>query len=132
MFIAKHGKQLNNLCMDETVSRVQQLIDEKSLKWADIARRLKVSDQRVYNWRKRGIPDSQIVKIAAILDSSTDWLLAGKGPKNNWLDHDAGDQSLLTPSTMPQDNPSVEELEKENPFSPAGLFMLARKLNILC
>lgn len=47
--------------------------------WADFARALGSSDQRVYNWKKRGVPKSEADRIAGVLGCSIDWLLTGEG-----------------------------------------------------
>lgn len=84
-FIANAIKGVNNLCMQTILDRVEIRIRELGLSWADFARRLDTTDQRVYNWRKRGIPKSEVVHIAHALGCSTDWLLMGAGPKQSLL-----------------------------------------------
>lgn len=62
----------------EILARVQERLHDLRMSWADLARRLGTTDQRMYNWRKRGIPKSEVDTIAPILGCSTDWLLTGK------------------------------------------------------
>lgn len=83
LFIAKHSESVNNLFMSDILSRVEQLLTEKKWNWARFARELETTDQRVYNWKKRGVPKSEVDRIAAVLGCSTDWLLTGRGPKDS-------------------------------------------------
>jgi len=45
--------------------------------WADIARLLDATDQRVNNWRTRGIPTAEILAIAEKLRVNPYWLRDG-------------------------------------------------------
>lgn len=83
-FIANPPLYLNNTFMDKSDSQQQamlQRVNERlktlNMSWAEFARRLGTTDQRVYNWRKRGVPKSEADKVASILECSTDWLLTG-------------------------------------------------------
>ena len=69
---------VNNPAMDQTVKRVSERLKERGMTWGDISRHLGISDQRAYNWRKRGIPKNQIAAIAEFLGCTIDWLLTGK------------------------------------------------------
>ena len=82
LFIANHADSVNNLFMNDILSRVERLLTEKGWNWARFARELETTDQRVYNWKKRGVPKSEADRIAAVLGCSTDWLLTGHGPKD--------------------------------------------------
>src|SRR5690554_966030 len=82
LFIASGGNYVNNPFMSDILSRVEQLLTEKGWNWARFARELETTDQRVYNWKKRGVPKSEADRIAAVLGCSTDWLLTGHGPKD--------------------------------------------------
>ena len=75
--IERSGKPVNNSFMTDALSRVEQKLSDLGWTWADFARALNTTDQRVYNWKKRGIPKSEIDRIADALDCSTDWLLRG-------------------------------------------------------
>lgn len=81
LFIASAPESVNNLCMNEILKRVEHMLSERGWTWAEFARALNTSDQRVYNWRKRGIPKSEADRIANILECSIDWLLTGKESK---------------------------------------------------
>lgn len=61
------------------MDRIEQLLDDDDLKWADVARALGTSDQAVHNWKKRGIPQHAMPKIAKFLGCSIDWLYTGQG-----------------------------------------------------
>ncbi|WP_083329306.1 S24 family peptidase [Marinobacter salinus] len=53
------------------------MLSDLGWSWARFARELDTTDQRVYNWRKRGVPKSEVDRIADILGCSTDFLLKG-------------------------------------------------------
>ena len=76
-FIANAQKDVNNLCMETILDRVEIRIRQLGLSWADFARLLDTTDQRVHNWKKRGVPKSEVDHIADVLECSTDWLLRG-------------------------------------------------------
>lgn len=59
------------------ILRVNQRLVELGLKWSDLARGLETNDQRVYNWRIRGLPKAELVKVSDFLQCSIDWLLTG-------------------------------------------------------
>ncbi len=82
-FIASDVNSVNNMFMSDILSRVEQLLAEKGWNWARFARELETTDQRVYNWKKRGVPKNEADRIAAVLGCSTDWLLTGHGPKDS-------------------------------------------------
>jgi phage repressor protein C with HTH and peptisase S24 domain len=63
--------------MDEMLNRIEEKLSAKGWSWADFARALNTTDQRVYNWRKRGVPKSEADRIAKALGCSIDWLLTG-------------------------------------------------------
>lgn len=43
--------------------------------WADLARALETTEQRVNNWKRRGVPAAQYAPLAALLGWSVDHLL---------------------------------------------------------
>jgi hypothetical protein len=43
--------------------------------WADIARVLETTEQRVNNWKRRGVPTAQYAALAAALGWSVDYLI---------------------------------------------------------
>lgn len=78
MFMSKLEKQQLDI-----VARVQSRLSDLGMTWAEFARRIGTTDQRVYNWRKRGIPKKEADVIARILDCTIDWLLLGNKPDKN-------------------------------------------------
>ncbi len=79
-FIAGTAPAVNNACM-EPIERTKQVLDELGWSWAKLARELDTNDQRLYNWRQRGLPEGEAHRVAKALGVSTDWLLTGEGPK---------------------------------------------------
>jgi len=69
--------------MDEAYKRAAERLEERNQLWADLARALGYTDQRVSNWRARGIPRHELAKVANFLGVTTDWLLTGKGNKSD-------------------------------------------------
>ena len=62
--------------MDETVfERVIRKACERDWSQSDLAKRIGVSPQNITNWKARGVPSDQFVKIADALDCSLDELL---------------------------------------------------------
>jgi hypothetical protein len=60
-----------------TVRRKRHLVPGS---WADLARALETTEQRVNNWKRRGVPSAQYVEIATILGWSVDRLLGLEEP----------------------------------------------------
>lgn len=77
LFIAGESNSVNNLFMSDILSRVEYMLSDLGWTWARFARELDTTDQRVYNWRKRGVPKSEVDNIADILGCTTDFLLKG-------------------------------------------------------
>lgn len=73
---------VNNAFMHDTYRRADQRLKERGQRWADLARGLNYSDQRVSQWKSRGISKSSIAPVADFLGVTTDWLLTGKEPKS--------------------------------------------------
>jgi SOS-response transcriptional repressor LexA len=65
----------------EPIDRIAELLRARHLSWAEFARRIGTTDQRLYNWRKRGLPAEEVLKVAEAFGVSTDWLLTGKEPQ---------------------------------------------------
>src|SRR5687767_11205144 len=47
--------------------------------WADVARALDTTEQRVNNWKRRGVPSAQYVTIAAVMGWTVDRLIGVSG-----------------------------------------------------
>lgn len=62
--------------MNETVfDRMIRKANEREWSQSDLAIRLGVSPQNVTNWKRRGVPPEQYVRLADVLDCSLDDLL---------------------------------------------------------
>lgn len=77
LFIARRCVSVNNLFMSDILTRVEYMLSDLGWTWARFARELDTTDQRVYNWRKRGVPKSEVDNIADVLGCTTDFLLKG-------------------------------------------------------
>lgn len=68
---------VNNMFMSEDLDRAWALMQAKipPWDWADLARAVHATDQRLYNWRKRGgIPSGMHGLVADALGTSVDYL----------------------------------------------------------
>ena len=90
--------------------RIQQKLDEKNLKQADIARATGKSSAAVTKWlRGENVPKTEALKqIAKLLNVDDEWLLTGKG-SSSAIPH-------LTPVATWDDSTPLEEDEVEIPF----------------
>lgn len=90
--------------------RIQQKLDEKNLKQADIARATGKSSAAVTKWlRGENVPKTEALKqIAKLLNVDDEWLLTGKG-SSSAIPH-------LTPVATWDDETPLDEDEVEIPF----------------
>ena len=90
--------------------RIQQKLDEKNLKQADIARATGKSSAAVTKWlRGENVPKTEALKqIAKLLNVDDEWLLTGKGSSSAIPN--------LTPITTWDDDTPLDEDEVEIPF----------------
>ncbi len=90
--------------------RIQQKLDEKNLKQADIARATGKSSAAVTKWlRGENVPKTEALKqIAKLLNVDDEWLLTGKG-SSSAMPH-------LTPVATWDDETPLDEDEVEIPF----------------
>ena len=67
----------------DIVDRIFELVDEKFSEQKDFASALGVPAPRVSEWRKRKSSSFQryLAQIAAVLGTTTEYLLTGEGPK---------------------------------------------------
>lgn len=67
----------------DIVDRIFELVDEKFKEQKDFASALGVPAPRVSEWRKRKSASYQrcLAKIADVLNTTTEYLLTGEGPK---------------------------------------------------
>ena len=73
-------------CFTMTIlQRMIQLMENKKIKWADVARHLGVSRSVVGNWKMRETnpPTEYIVPICELLNVSVEFLLTGTEKENN-------------------------------------------------
>jgi hypothetical protein len=64
---------------DESMyERVAFVLGLQSQNWTWLAKKMNYSEQRVSNWKNRGIPMTQLIEIAACLNVSMDWLMTGQ------------------------------------------------------
>ncbi|KXS55293.1 MAG: Uncharacterized protein AWU57_279 [Marinobacter sp. T13-3] len=64
-------------CCEEAV-RIQERLDRRGLSWSDVGDALDVTDQKLYYWRKKGVPKQHLPALARFLGCSIDWLLTGQ------------------------------------------------------
>ncbi|EAZ97480.1 hypothetical protein [Marinobacter sp. ELB17] len=74
-------KRINPKTASPEAVRVQERLTRIGLGWADMGTILDITDQRLYYWRKQGIPKPQLEPIASFLGCTVDWLLTGKTEK---------------------------------------------------
>lgn len=56
--------------------------------WADLARALETSEQRINNWKRRGVPPAQYAAIATVLGWSVDRLIGvAPAPRSSGKSH---------------------------------------------
>lgn len=67
--------------MDKSYERLLQAARElKHLKnAAEVARKLGITDQTIQNWKRRGVPDSQLLKIEDKIGALPAWIATGFG-----------------------------------------------------
>lgn len=65
------------------IERLEKLLVEARMSWAELARRIGVSDQAVGNWKMRGrVPPGKATVLASALQSTADYILSGRmGPQ---------------------------------------------------
>ena len=69
--------------MDQ-IDRIDQRLKEIGKTWADMARALETSDQRLGNWKnknRRTVPSHAQVSVAKYLGVTIDWIKTGEGQK---------------------------------------------------
>jgi len=71
---------VNNACMDTPLTRIENWLHKNEKSWADLARALGgYSEQRLQNWKKRGIPMGEYPKLSAATGLSIDYIATGRG-----------------------------------------------------
>lgn len=76
---ASSADKLNK--MDKSYERLLQAAKElKQLKnAAEVARKLDITDQTIQNWKRRGVPDSKLLKIEEKIGALPSWIATGAG-----------------------------------------------------
>ena len=71
---------VNNACVSTPIKRVEAWLSANDKKWADLARSLRYTEQRLTNWKKRGeIPRAEFASVAQATGLSIDYIATGKG-----------------------------------------------------
>lgn len=67
------------------IQRILRLLDEKSLKMADLCRHLGINTSTMTNWKKRNTdpPAKYIIPICEFLNVDCEFLLSGQQKKNS-------------------------------------------------
>nr|WP_255349382.1 S24 family peptidase [Thioalkalivibrio sp. ALJ8] len=67
---------------ESQIERLERAMKARDMSWADLARALGTTSQRVGNWKKRGaIPANEAWSVAHAVGVSADWLIKGLGPQ---------------------------------------------------
>ena len=66
LFEPANQESVHNAKMD-LIKRIDAILDARAWGWADLARAMGLSEQRVNNWRSRGVPAAQVRNIEAAL-----------------------------------------------------------------
>lgn len=66
---------IHNPFMDDVYSRVDALLKMRGLSWADLARATGYTEQRMNNWKRRGVPTTAYKALAGALRVSLDSLV---------------------------------------------------------
>ncbi|MGZ5053442.1 MAG: LexA family transcriptional regulator [Methylobacter sp.] len=61
--------------------RMNQVLTEKGIRVPDFQRSLDIESQHWTNWRNRGLPSKEVLRIANMLDVNPEWLATGNGEK---------------------------------------------------
>jgi hypothetical protein len=60
-------------------NRVDSVLRARGRTWTSLAKNLGHSDQRVSNWRRRGVPARAFASLSTHLQVSLQWLITGDG-----------------------------------------------------
>lgn len=66
LFVTADNESLHNSKMD-LIKKIDAILEGMEWGWADLARKMELSEQRVNNWRTRGIPAAKVRDIEAAL-----------------------------------------------------------------
>lgn len=66
LFIPQQDKSADN-CGVDIVDKINKRLTALGMTWSDLARVMKITPERINNWKKRGIPARQIKSVAVAL-----------------------------------------------------------------
>lgn len=86
----------------DIVDRIFELVDEKFKEQKDFASALGVPAPRVSEWRKRKSASYQrcLTQIADVLDTTTEYLLTGEGPKKRGARPAVSDSDTVSEASL--------------------------------
>lgn len=61
--------------------RMITVLNENGIKKPEFQRTLKIESQDWNNWKNRGLPDKEFIRVSKLLGLNIDWLASGKGEK---------------------------------------------------
>lgn len=71
-------KRINPRCACDEAVRIQQRLDQLGLNWSALGERIDVTNQKLYYWRRNGVPKKYLTAVCEVLNCSIDWLLTGR------------------------------------------------------
>lgn len=72
--------------MSESTERLENLLKERGMKPAEFKKKFDVSPQNYVNWKNRGIPHNEILRLAEFFNVDANWLATGVESKNSEAD----------------------------------------------
>jgi hypothetical protein len=100
--------------------RLESVLREKNITVPDFQATLNIGSQVWNNWKNRGLPPKEFIKLAVIIGVSTNWLATGAGEK--YSDHEKNQNK----KTAIQEQ-SNHYLSNENEMSLLNAFRLLTK-----
>lgn len=114
----------------EIIKRIQARLEDLGWGWADLARALDITEQRLNNWKKRGIPAGQIKSVANAL-GITRYQLEGEAVSLRELTGEQIKALEIWSALMPEERAEMESLSKRNKAVLAQLGGQPRALEYL-
>jgi hypothetical protein len=69
--------------MSESTNRLEGLLKEREIKPAEFKRKFNVSPQSYVNWKNRGIPHNEVLRLAEFFNVDANWLANGVESKSS-------------------------------------------------
>jgi hypothetical protein len=69
--------------MSDSTDRLENLIKERGIRIPDFKKKFNVSPQNYVNWKKRGIPHSEILRLSEFFNVDANWLATGVESKSS-------------------------------------------------